>query len=134
MKDIHDKEFEYRVDLINKTVLRRTLVNGNYDDKSVAERNYIFQNNLYDNNVKLLGTTSFQGKDCRVFEIRIGGEKIEAYEWYGIFRKMKRYLCIDEDCTQPVLLLEETAKILQVNVPINSSVFLFPGDYQLTFK
>ena len=125
-KDIHNDEYEYRVDLINQNVRRSALVPGNYYCKSAAERKYIFDNKLYDNNVKLSGTTNFLGNECRMMEIRLGLEKLEILEWSGIFLKTIKYICYDDECSQQVLLLEETATGMQINIPINNSVFFIP--------
>lgn len=131
-KDIRDEEFEYHIDYGNKTVHKRNLVDGNYNDKSVAELNYFFGNMLYDNSVNLLGTTNFMGKDCQIFEIRIGVEKLEVYVWHGIFLKTKRFICTGGDnCPQPLLMFEETAVRIHENASINQSVFQYPENYEL---
>jgi len=131
-KKIQDDEYEYFVNFEKQSTRRRNLVNGNYHDKSVTELKYIFENNLYDNAVKLLGKTNFMGKDCRIFEIRIGVEKLEVYEWQGVFLKVKRFICTDlENCTESVLILEETATQIQVEAPIPDSVFQYPEKFEL---
>lgn len=133
-KDIHDQEYEYIVDYNNQNVTRRMLVEGNYDDKSIAGRNYIFSYDLYDNSVKLLGKTNFLGKECRILEFRIMSQKLEVLEWSGIFLKTKKYMCYDNECSQSVLLLEETASGISINIPVDNSVFIYPEDYQLIIE
>ena len=131
-KEIRVEEFDYFVDFGQKSTRRRNLVNGNYNDKTAAELNYIFRNNLYDNTVKLLGKTSFLGKECTIFEIRVGIEKLEVYEWQGVFLKTKRFMCADgANCTQPLLMHEETATQIRVNVPISNSIFEYPEQFEL---
>lgn len=132
LKIIRDEEYEYFVDYGEKTTRKRDLWKNNYNDKSIAELNYIFENNLYDNSVKFFGKTNFLGKDCSIFEIRIGVEKLEVYEWHGVYLKVKKFICTDGDeCSQSMLMLEETATHIQENVPISNSIFQYPEKFQL---
>ena len=125
-------EFDYFVDFIQKSTRKRNLVNGNYNDKPASELNYIFRNNLYDNTVKLLGKASLLGKECNIFEIRIGIEKLEVYEWQGVFLKTKRFMCADgANCNQPLLMHEETATQIRENLPIGNSIFDSPEQFEL---
>ena len=131
-KKIKADEYEFLVDFGRKTVHRRNLVDGNYNDKSAAELNYIFVNNLYDNTVQFLGNTNFLGKECRMFDIRIGVEKLEVCEWQGVFLKVKKFMCLDpESCPDPILVSEETATQVQVNAPISGSMFQYPEQFEL---
>ncbi len=131
-KEIRDGEFDYFVDFIQKSTRKRNLVNGNYNDKPASELNYIFRNNLYDNTVKLLGKASLLGKECNIFEIRIGIEKLEVYEWQGVFLKTKRFMCADgANCNQPLLMHEETATQIRENLPIGNSIFDSPEQFEL---
>ena len=129
-KKIRDEECEFLVDYISKTVSRRDLVKGNYNYKTIAELNYLFENKLYDTSVKTMGKANFLGKDCSVFEIKTGIEKLEVYEWQGVFLKVKQYTCTDgTDCNQYILIGEETATTIQENVPISDTLFEYPEDF-----
>jgi len=129
-KKIRDEECEFLVDFVNKTVSRGDLVKSNYNYKSIAELNYFFENKLYDTTVKLLGKASFLGKDCTIFEIKTGIEKLEVHEWQGVFLKVKQYTCTDgPDCNQYILSGEETATNIQENVPISDSLFEYPESF-----
>ncbi len=130
-KKIRDEECEFLVDYIHKTVRRGDLVNGNYNYKSIAELNYLFKNKLYDTTVREMGKTYFLGKDCTIYEIITGIEKLEVYEWQGVFLKVKQFICtVVPDCKQYVLSSEETAISVQVNVPIAESLFQYPNDFE----
>jgi hypothetical protein len=130
-RKIRDEECEFLVNYITKTVSRSELVNGNYNYKSIAELNYLFENKLYDTTVTETGKSSFLGKECTVFEIRTGIEKLEVYVWQGVFLKVKQYICPNggPDCDEFVLTGEETATSIQVNVPISDSLFEYPDDF-----
>ncbi len=129
-RKIRDEVCEFLVDYINKTVSRGDLVQGNYNHKSIAELDYLFENTLYDTTVKVLGKTNFLGKDCTIYEIKTGIEKLEVHEWQGVFLKIKQYICTDgPDCNQFILIGEETATSIQENVPISDSLFEYPEDF-----
>jgi len=129
-KKIRNEECEFLVDYIKKTVQRGDLVNSNYNFKSIAELDYLFENKLYDTTVKELGKTNFLGKDCTIYEIKTGIEKQEVYEWQGVFLKVKQYNCTDgPDCNQYILTGEETAIRIQENVPISDSLFEYPESF-----
>ena len=132
LKKIRDSEFEFLVDFINKKVQRRNLVNSNYNDKSIAELSYIFENKLYDTNVKYIGEANFLGKDCSIYEIQTGIYKLEVYEWKGVYLKTKGYFCTYVDnCAQPLLIFEEIATQISENVPITDSIFEYPDIFEL---
>jgi hypothetical protein len=129
-KKVRDEECEFLVNYINKTVHRSDLVKGNYNYKTIAELNYLFENKLYDNTVKVLGKANFLGKDCTIFEIKTGIEKLEVHEWQGVFLKVKQYTCTDgPDCNQYILIGEETATNIQQNVPISDALFEYPESF-----
>lgn len=131
-KKIQDDEYEYFVNFEKQSSRRRNLVNDNYHDKSIAELNYLFENILYDNSVKLIGETSFLGKNCHIFKIRIGVEELEVYEWQGVFLKIKGFICINgDDCPEPILVLEETATQIRENAPVSNSMFEVPETFEL---
>ena len=78
-KKIRDEECEILVDYIEKTAPRNDLIKVNYNYKTIAGLNYLFENKLYDINVTVVpGKTIFPGKDCTIFEIRTGIEKLEV--------------------------------------------------------
>ncbi len=111
---------------------RRNLVNSNYNDKSIAELSYIFENKLYDTNLKYIGEANFLGKDCSIYETQTGIEKLEVYEWKGVYLKAKGYFCTYVDnCAQPLLIFEEIATQISENVPITDSIFEYPDIFEL---
>ena len=122
---------EFLIDYIHKTVHMQELnMTNNYNYKTIAELNYLFENKLYDNTVKVLGQISFLGKDCTVYEIKTGIEKLEVYEWKGVFLKTKKYICTDGNiCNEYQLYGEETATSVQENVPVLDSLFDYPSDF-----
>jgi hypothetical protein len=129
-KKIRDEECDFLVNYISKTVSRNDLVKGNYNFKPIAELNYLFDNKLYDTSVKELGKANFLGKNCTIFEIKTGIEKLEVHEWQGVFLKVKQFTCTDgPDCNQYILIGEETATNIQENVPISDSLFEYPEDF-----
>jgi len=129
-KIIRDEECEFLVNYIKKTVNRGSLVTSNYNYKSIAELNYLFENKLYDTTVKVLGKINFLGKECTIYAIITGIEKLEVYEWQGVFLKVKQYTCTDgPDCNQYILIGEETATTIQENVPISDSLFEYPESF-----
>jgi hypothetical protein len=125
---------EFLVDYIHKTVHMQELnMTNNYNYKTIAELNYLFENKLYDNTVKVLGKISFLGKDCTIFEIKTGIEKLEVYEWKGVFLKTKKYICTDGNvCNEYQLYGEETATSVQENAPVSDSLFDYPSDFKYT--
>lgn len=130
LKKIRDEECEFLINYISKTVTRSDLVKGNYNFKTIAELNYLFENTLYDATVRMLGKANFMGKNCTVFEIKTGTEKLEVHEWQGVFLKVKQYTCTDgPDCNQYILIGEETATNIQENVPISDSLFEYPESF-----
>jgi len=130
-RKIRDEECEFLVDFVNKTVSRSDLVKSNYNYKTIAELNFLFENKLYDTTVKVLGKANFLGKDCTIFEIKTGIEKLEVHEWQGVFLKVKQYTCTDgPDCNQYILIGEETATNIQENVTISDSLFEYPEDFR----